>query len=500
MLNFQDVLTRFFGVMERYSARQNDGMFLEYTSPSQLREILQLDRDDSEGDWDRIFTWIEQYLQYGVKSAHPSFVNRMWAGANFPSMLGEMVVAMSNTSACTYESAPVSTLLEKYMIEQMLDLVGFTDGEGQMTTGSSNANMIAMMCARNQANARIKQSGLFGQRELYAFVNEEAHYSMDKAANILGLGSDHLIKIPVNARGEMVPGLLEQKIEEIAAGGGVPFFVAATEGTTVRGAYDPIVPLLRLREKYRFWLHADGAWGGAAVMSDRLREKFLPGLREVDSFTWDFHKMLGSSLMCNVLLLNHSNTFATVLGGGDGSYLFRDTDDEEVTDPGAVSLQCGRRVDSLKWFLDWKYYGKSGFGRRIENYLELCRYAERCVLEIPELEMMTPRVSFNICFRYRFGNDLAKHISAPVPNQIANACNQELRTRLYRKGLSLVGIAYIDKQLALRLLVANINISREQIDRFFADLVAAGREIAAEMEAGKNSPEYVANQKKSATI
>lgn len=469
MLNDNDVLKRLFVVLEKYHATQHDRKFLEYTSPRELLEILQLDQAGSEGDWDRIFTWIEQYLEYGVKTSHPSFVNRMWAGANLPSMLGEMVVAISNTSACTYESAPVSTLFEKHLIRQMLDLVGFVHGEGQMTTGSSNANMIAMMCARNLANAQIKLKGLFGQQELFAFVNADAHYSMDKAANIIGIGIDHLIKIPVNEQGAMELDTLEREIKLVVDGGGIPFFVAATAGTTVRGAYDSIKPILKLREKYQFWLHADGAWGGAVVMSDRLRERFMPGLSQVDSFTCDFHKMLGSSLMCNVLLMNHStHTFGAVLAGGDGSYLFRDTDDNDVTDLGSVSLQCGRRVDSLKWFLDWKYYGKTGFGKRIENYLKLCEYAEQCVHDIPELEMMAPRVSFNICFRYR------------VSEHLANDFNQELRTRLYRQGLALVGIAFIDDLLVLRLLITNTNVGRHEIDSFFASLVAVGRELARE--------------------
>ncbi len=80
----------------------------------------------------------------------------------------------------------------------MLELVGFTNGEGQMTTGSSNANMIAMMAARNLTNDSVKQSGLFGQQKLFAFVGADSHYSMDKAANILGIGTDQLIKVPLN--------------------------------------------------------------------------------------------------------------------------------------------------------------------------------------------------------------------------------------------------------------------------------------------------------------
>ncbi|BCL59559.1 hypothetical protein DGMP_02520 [Desulfomarina profundi] len=86
---------------------------------------------------------------------------------------------------------------------------------------------------------------------------------------------------------------LERRLDAVVAEDGIPFFVAATAGTTVRGAYDPIEPLLKLRDKYQFWLHVDGAWGGAAVMSEKLRKQYLSGLECADSFTWDFHKMLG---------------------------------------------------------------------------------------------------------------------------------------------------------------------------------------------------------------
>jgi len=203
-----------------------------------------------------------------------------------------------------------------------------------------------------------------------------------------------------------------------------------------------------------------------------LRKRYLQGLAEVHSFTCDFHKMLGSALMCNVLLLNHySRMFSDVLGGGDGSYLFRDTEDYEVTDLGTSSLQCGRRVDSLKWFLDWKYYGRTGFGRRVERYLRLCEYAEECVHSYPELELVVPRVSFNICFRYK------------VEEEMANRFNQELRTRMYQQGLALVGLAYIGEILVMRLLVANTNVGRDDIAAYFKQLVATGRVMEAEQAA-----------------
>ncbi len=468
-MNENEIFSRLLTVVESYRGSHKEGKLLEYKSPSKLAEILDLDSPDTNGDWNEIFQWVEKYLTYSVKTNHPAFVNRMWVGANLPSIVGEIVAAVTNTSACTYESAPVSTLIEKYMIEQMLDLVGFVQGEGQMTTGSSNANMIAMMSARNIWNKEVKSDGLSGQKKMFAFVGADSHYSMDKAANILGIGTSQLIKVDLNENGEMVPEALRVAIEKVIAEGGEPFFVAATAGTTVRGAYDSIEPLLELRKEFGFWLHVDGAWGGAAVLSPKLREKFLQGLEYADSFTCDFHKMLGAALMCNVLLINNRlHTFGTVLSAGDGSYLFRDEAVNEVEDFGTVSLQCGRRVDSLKWFLDWKFFGREGLAKRIENYLSLCQYAESIVVDSDELEMVAPRTSFNICFRYK------------VAEEQSNSFNLELRTRLYQEGITLVGVAYVDGKMVMRLLVTNPDATKADVDSFYASVIAMGSRLIQE--------------------
>jgi len=453
-------------VIEQYLSSQRSGKFLDYRSPAELSKILDLERPDKNGDWQEVFHWVDKYLAYSAKTNHPDFVNRMWVGANLPSIVGEIVTAVTNTSACTFESAPVSTLLEKYMIQQMLELVGFVNGEGQMTTGSSNANMIAMMAARNLHNDSIKQSGLFGRQKLFAFVSADSHYSMDKAVNILGIGTDQLIKIPVDRYGAMEPEALELAIDRVRVNGGVPFFVAATAGTTVRGAYDSIESILALRQKYGFWLHVDGAWGGAAVLSTGLKKRFLSGLQEADSFTCDFHKMLGASLMCNILLINKRNhALGTVLSAGDGSYLFREEQGNDIEDFGTASLQCGRRVDSLKWFLDWKFFGRMGLADRVEKGLTLCEYAEKWVDQSTYLEMVVPRMSFNVCFRFK------------IQGEKSNSFNLELRNRLYQEGTSLVGAAYINNQVVMRLLIANPAAEESDIDTFFNNVVKTGRAL-----------------------
>ena len=464
------IFERLLQIITRYHELRETDPFVEYLDPGDLRQLLQLEDDRGLGNWEELFPGWNSTWPMPSETGHPGYVNRMWAGANLPSVVGEMITAITNTSACTYETAPGVDPHGKISAPDNVDLVGFENGTGQMTTGSSNANMIAMMAARNSVSPEIKQWGLFGRPELFAFVNADAHYSMDRAANILGLGTGHLIKIPVDDHGRMSVPSLEQQLAEITASGGLPFFVAATAGTTVRGSYDQLQPLLALRDRYNFWLHVDGAWGGSVIFSDRLQQQFLPDLEQADSFTLDFHKMLGTALMCNVLLFNRRpDILRTVCSAGDESYIFREGEDGEIRDLGTQSLQCGRRVDSLKWFLDWKFYGRSGLAERVENYLELCRYAEQQVQQSDELEMVVPRESFNLCFRFRTPADVS-----------IEPFNLELRERMHRNGRSLVGTGFVNDELVLRLLITNINVGKPQIDDFFRAVIETGRELLAE--------------------
>lgn len=461
----KEVLVRICELLENYELRPQSAGFLRYASAEELRKLLDIDNEE-QGSWERLFDWVEKYLKYSVKTHHKGFLNRMWEGANLPSLVGEIVTAWSNTSACTFESAPVSTVLEQYMLGRMLELVGFVNGEGQMTTGSSNANMIAMMAARNEWLATVKTKGLFNQRQLVGFISEDAHYSLEKAANIIGIGADNLLKIPVTKTGEMSIAALTKELEETVKQGDLPFFVAGTAGTTVRGAYDSIAELLRLRRRYSFWLHIDAAWGGAVLVSDSLRKQYMEGVEEVDSLTWDFHKMLGTALMCNVFLINNRvHTLGRVCSGGDASYIFHGSNENEVDNLGAVSLQCGRRVDALKWFLDWKFFTKEGFAARVEHSHELCRYAEEVVRRTPELELVYPRNSFNICFRYR------------APAQVMDQLNLALRDTLYKNGSSLVGYAFSHGRPFLRLLLANHQLNTSDIDAYFAKIIETGRSL-----------------------
>jgi sulfinoalanine decarboxylase len=142
---------------------------------------------------------------------------------------------------------------------------------------------------------------------------------------------------------------------------------------------------------------------------------------------------------------------------GDNSYIFRDN----AVDLGASSLQCGRRVDSLKWFLDWKFYAKQGFSDRVENYYQLAKFAEGFINASSELEMVKKRTSFNVCFRFKA--------------QESNAFNQNLRNKLFKDEQALLALAYIEEKLVFRLLISNININQVKLTALLNRLISTGK-------------------------
>lgn len=466
------LISRLNQLLHKYNSPQNQLGLCDFRQEADLKELLDLQTNEGNQNWDEIFGWIEKYLQYSPNTASLDFNNRMWSKATLPSVLAEIVTATNHSDASTYESAPVATLMEKHLIIEMLKLVGFENGEGQMTSGSSNANMIAMMCARNLYLKDTKTSGLYGNKKLISFVNEDAHYSFDKAANILGLGSENTVKVPVDEHGRMKIDELQSAMDKVLSNGDIVFFVAATAGTTVRGAFDSIEDVAALQDKYKFWLHLDGAWGGPTFLSPKLKDKFLKGLEKVDSFTFDFHKMPGIALICNMFLINkRRGILKTTCSAGNTNYIFHgDTEEILPKNLGEFSLQCGRKIDSLKLFLDWKFFGQAGIAKKIETYLSLAEHAEKYINESKNLELIVKRESFNLCFRFK------------VPSHInSDEFNQNLRNSLLEKSIAMVGTGVIHKQLILRYVITNSDSTTADIETFLNKVEKEGLELLSQI-------------------
>ena len=407
-------------------------------------------------------TDIEQFLKHSVNTNHPGFMNPLWGGFNLAAFAGDVIAILANNSMYTYELSPFATLIEQALIQRMCEIVGFADGNGTLTTGGSNGNMIGMMCARYNVDPLGQQRGFDGER-LVCFVSEESHYSVLMSANVLGIGFDNVIKVPCDNDGRMRPEKLEEEIERSKINSQIPFCVIATSGTTVRGAFDPIQEIAEICSNHKIWLHVDAAWGGSCLFSAKHRY-LIDGIELADSVCWDAHKMMGIPLICSAFLIKRPEILRKLCSHGNvAHYLF--LGDAEQVDLGRMSLQCGRRNDALKLFLAWREKGDAGWARQVERYIELADRLESKVNEHSNLEMMSSRVWSNVCLRYTTANANLNHL------------NQQIRNRLVKAGNFMISQSKIGDETILRPVIANPHITEETIDDLVEEITRIGDEI-----------------------
>lgn len=405
---------------------------------------------------------IDQYLRYSVRTNHPGFMNPLWGGVNLSAFAGEIIANLSNNSMYTYELSPFATLIEQALIKRMCEMVGFGEGNGTLTTGGSNGNMIGMMCARYQADPLGQQRGFDGSN-LVCYVSAESHYSVLMAANVLGIGFENVIKVPCDVDGRMRTDKLSEEIERTRINGQLPFCVVATAGTTVRGSFDPIKEIADICSDNNIWFHVDAAWGGSCLFSSKYRS-LMDGVELADSVCWDAHKMMGVPLICSAFLIKRPEILRTICSHGDvAHYLFHG--ESEDVDLGRMSLQCGRRNDALKLFLSWREKGDAGWAKLIESYVELADFLQSLVDSNSKLEMMSSRVWSNVCFRYT------------IEGIDHNDINNQIRERLVKSGNYMVSKSKINDDIILRPVIANPEVTRESLEQFVLEVVTIGDEI-----------------------
>ena len=443
--------------------QNNSKPVVQFRSPAQLKEVINFTVGEKGVSENEFLELLDKYLEYSVKTGNKQFLNQLYSGFNFPAFIGEVFTVLANTSMYTYEVAPVATTIETEMISLMNSYAGYSDGEGIFVSGGSNANLVAMFSARNRILPESRFEGYDRNQKLVAFVNEQAHYSFETAANVLGIGAKNVIKVKSDKKGKLIPAELELEITNAIKRGEKPFFVAATCATTLLGAYDPIDEMAEICKKYNIWLHADGSFGGSIILSEKHRH-LMKGIEQTDSFAWNPHKLMNIPLICSALLVKKRGTLQHNITDINTDYIFHDID--AIEDLGKKSIQCGRKVDAVKLWFAWKYFGLEGYQKRIDNLIDMATYAEKIINEQSKLELLSERQSFAVCFRY-----------VPDKENNLNKFNLELRESLRKSGKSIVNYGYIGKTLAIRLITANGELQKSDIDLFFSNVLSEAKKL-----------------------
>ncbi|KAK3568531.1 hypothetical protein QTP86_008613 [Hemibagrus guttatus] len=322
---------------------------LDFHHPHQLLEGIEgfnLELSDQPESLEQILVDCRDTLKYGVRTGHPRFFNQLSTGLDIIGLAGEWLTSTANTN---------------------IVLIKFSK------KGGAISNMYSVMIARYKHFPEVKTKGMSAAPRLVLFTSEHSHYSIKKASAVLGFGTENLILLSTDERGRVIPADLEAKVIDAKRKGYVPFFVSATAGTTVYGAFDPINEIADICEKYNMWLHVDGAWGGGLLMSRKHRHK-LDGIERANSVTWNPHKMMGVPLQCSAILVREKGLLQGCNSMCAG-YLFQPDKQYDVSyDTGDKAIQCGRHVDIFKFWLMWKAKGTIGFEKHIDRCLDLSEY------------------------------------------------------------------------------------------------------------------------------
>ena len=379
-------LDKSWGLLKRHWEENSDPeqKVLNFTKADDIKKAVQIPLDDTKGSsYDELFACLEQTLQHSVRTSHPRFMNMLYANVDIIGILGEVFATFANTNIHTYEVSPVFSLMEAEVMRLLCGYMGYEDGDGVFAPGGSICNMFGMLMARNHTVPDIRMNG-FGGRTLVLFTSAECHYSMQKGANLTGVGINNVIRVKCNEIGQMIPAELEAAIDKAVAEGKTPFMVNSTAGSTVKGAFDDINAIADICEKKNIWLHVDAAWGGSVVLSDKYKD-VAKGINRADSITWDPHKGMGIPVQAAVVLTKKKGMLSQC-NQYKAEYLFKDANLEKIVarggdsaanaaaelsekkyDLGDKSIQCGRHVDSLKTWIMFKKYGKKYFSDRVEN-------------------------------------------------------------------------------------------------------------------------------------
>jgi aromatic-L-amino-acid/L-tryptophan decarboxylase len=400
-------------------------------------------------------------LPFSTGNVHPGFMGWVHGGGSVAGMLAEMLAAGLNANLGGRDHIPIA--VERQVTEWTRQIFGFPEGaSGLCVTGSSIANFIALLVARNAVRRRGAPSqGVALDKCLVAYTSSAAHGCIAKAMEMSGLGTEALRYIPCDAMHRIKIPELRNAIAADKNAGLTPFFIAGTAGTVDIGAIDDLNGLADLASDENLWFHVDGALGALAVLASDLAPQ-LRGIERADSIAFDFHKWAQVPYDAGFVLVRdrkqHFDTFAS-----PAAYLRRESRGLAGGSPWPCDFgpDLSRGFRALKMWFTLKVYGTTQLGAVISHTCVLAQYLKRRVEQTPELELAAP-VQLNIvCFRYRCDR--------------SDAVNAEIVADIQESGIAVPSTTLIDGRLVIRAAIVNHRTQSRDIDALLAAVLKFGK-------------------------
>lgn len=431
------------------------------------REVDKIDLDRPLSDVTAALTELERvYLHDTVYFHHPRYLGHLNCPVVIPAVLGEVVASAINSSLDTWDQSVGATLIEQQMIDWTAQRLGFGGAaDGVFTSGGTQSNLQALLLAREEACSDVRGGNRRTQLlpRLRILSSEVSHFSITKAAKLLGLGADAVISVPCDSDRKLRVDALAAELERCRRTGCIPMAVVATAGTTDFGSIDPLPEIAEICQRTGTWLHVDAAYGCGLLVS-RHRD-MLAGVERADSVTVDYHKSFFQPVSSSALVVRDQAVLRHATFHAD--YLNPSRNAGQVPNQVDKSIQTTRRFDAVKLWLTLRIMGADAIGELFDEVIELADRAWQMLSEDSRFQVAgRPQLS-TVVFRYL----PAVLVSAEQCDEL----NRYAREALFSSGEAVVAGTVVDGRQHLKLTLLNPRTSLHDIAAV-TDLIAAHAE------------------------
>ena len=424
-----------------------------------LVERFSLDQFVQNGDLsqENLRKFVKEYLSITTRLHSPNFLGHQVAPPHYSGALGSLIDGFTNNAMAIYEMGPGAASIEYFLINWLLEKVGWTPaplkigtnkkqkfGGGILTHGGSLANLTGLIAARNKVAPNVWQEG--NPRNLAILAPQGCHYSIERAAGILGIGQNSIFRLEVDERGAIIPDRLESCYKKLIEDKKTPFALVANACSTPVGIYDPLSEIADFCQEKNMWFHIDGAHGASALLSDRYKN-LLKGVEKADSLTWDAHKLMRTPTLCAALLVKDHQTIDSAFEQ-EASYIFH-----EKKQPGFDfihrSVECTKAGLGLRLFMVVAAIGEKGLAGYIDNQFDLTTEVYKYINQQPEFNCAVKPQSNILCFQIKGNNKL----------------QLEIRDKLTAEGEFYITTTLFNNKRYLRLSIMNPDTNLETIKK-----------------------------------
>ena len=422
-------------------------------------------------------------------NGHPRFFGYVASPSTPVGAFADLISSALNQNVTSWRSAPAATQIELTVVRWLGQLIGYGEGaHGLLTSGGSMANLNALLIAhRVKAGIEASRQGLWNAGQpMTVYASDQVHFSIVKAADVLGFGRDHVRLIPADERFQLDVRVLREHLARDIQSGLRPFCVVANAGTVSTGAVDSLGEIAEVAEEYGLWLHVDGAYGALSAMDADKRSLFA-GIERADSVSLDPHKWLYTPVDAGCLLFRDDEGVRSACSPNEADYIkVHEQNDREAFAFWDYGIELSRRFRALKIWLMLRYYGTRRVAGAIAGDNRLAFELAERISASEDFELLAPTVLSICCFRY-VPPELSRWLVSGDEKERARVNDEldELNARIMhsvqRGGRAYLSNATIKGRYALRACITNFRTTSEDI-RLTLDVV---REAARRIEQGE---------------